>query len=292
MGALPVVYACIAPHGDEIIPKIAGNHRGVAARTTRGMERLAADMRAARPDTIVIATPHNLRLTGKIGVVVAENSSGRVGSKGAEISLSAVCDVDLARGILAAGEEAGLPVVGANYGTVSGPLSNLAMDWGTLIPLWFFLDRGQARIRIVIVTPSREIPLNQNFAFGAKVGEVAEAGKKRVAFVASADQAHAHDAKGPYGFSPAAKEYDQMVVETVERDQLSDILDFDPAMVEDAKPDSLWQMAMLAGALSKVRLKGRLYSYEVPTYFGMLCAGYSRPGPSPAGGRRHDHSQQ
>jgi len=65
-------------------------------------------------------------------------------------------------------------------------------------------------------------------------------------------------------------------VRAIERGRLSDILKFDPEMVEEARPDSLWQMAMLAGVLKVVRMKGALYSYQVPTYFGMLCAGYSR----------------
>jgi aromatic ring-opening dioxygenase LigB subunit len=273
---LPVVYACIAPHGDELIPKIAGKNRGLAADSTKGMRRLAAEIKDARPETIVIATPHNLRLTKSIGVVVAENSSGKAGSKAAEISLSARCDPDLAYEFLSAAEEARLPAIGANYGTASGQLSNMAMDWGTVIPLWFFLKRNHLKSRIVIVTPSREIPLEQNFTFGVKVGEVSEVSRKRVAFVASADQAHAHDGKGPYGFSPMADRYDRMVVDAIERGRLSDILSFDPEMVEGAKPDSLWQMAMLAGLLKVVKMEGKLYSYEVPTYFGMLCAGYTR----------------
>jgi aromatic ring-opening dioxygenase LigB subunit len=273
---LPIVYACIAPHGDELIPRIAGKNRRLAAESTKGMRKLASEMKDARPDTIVIASPHNLRLTKKIGVVVAENSSGKVGSRGAEISLRAKCDVEFARELVTASEQANLPVVGANYGTISGPLSNMAMDWGTLIPLWFFLKLNHLKSRIVIVTPSREIPLEQNFRFGVKVGEVGEVSKKRVAFVASADQAHAHNKKGPYGFSRSASQYDRLVVKAVERGRLSDILRFDSEMVEEAKPDSLWQMAMLAGVLKSVRMEGRLYSYQVPTYFGMLCAGYSR----------------
>jgi aromatic ring-opening dioxygenase LigB subunit len=273
---LPVVYACIAPHGDELIPRIAGKNKGLAVESIKGMRRLASEMKNAKPDTIVIASPHNLRLTKKIGVVVAENSSGKVGSRGAEISLRAKCDVEFAQELLTASEEVNLPVVGANYGTFSGPLSNMAMDWGTLIPLWFFLKLNRLKSRIVIVTPSREIPLEQNFEFGVKVGEVGEASKKRVVFVASGDQAHTHDKKNPYGFSPEASEYDRLVVEVIRSDRLSDILRFDPAMVEEAKPDSLWQMTMLAGVLRAAKMEGHLYSYEVPTYFGMLCAGYSR----------------
>lgn len=273
---MPLVYACIAPHGDELIPRIAGDDARPAS--IKGMRRLAREIKEARPDTIVIASPHNLRLMGNIGVVVAENSSGRVGPKGREIYLKARCDVKLAREFLAAARKAGLPVVGANYGTFSGPLSDLAMDWGTLIPLWFFLRMNRLKSRIVIVTPSRDIPLQQNVAFGAQVGRIAEASEKRVAFVASADQAHGHDRKGPYGFSPKAAVYDRMVIEAIEKDRLSDVLKFDPDMVEEAKPDSLWQMAMLTGILDVVRMKGTLYSYEVAEYFGMLCAGYSRLG--------------
>jgi len=276
---LPVVYACIAPHGDGLIPKLAGKSGRLAAESIKGIRRLASDMKDASPDTIVIASPHNLRLMKNIGVVIAENSSGKVGSRGAEVSLRARCDVKLAREILTASEEAGLPVVGANYGTFSGELSNMAMDWGTLIPLWFFLKQNRLKSRIVIVTPCREIPLEQNLRFGTTVGEVGEASVKRVAFVASADQAHAHAAKGPYGFSPKARVYDRAVVRAIEGGRLSDILKLDPEMVEEAKPDSLWQMAMLAGVLKVVRMEGALYSYQVPTYFGMLCAGYSRRRP-------------
>jgi aromatic ring-opening dioxygenase LigB subunit len=94
--------------------------------------------------------------------------------------------------------------------------------------------------------------------------------------VASADQAHAHRKSGPYGFDRKAAEYDRLVVEAIKRDKLEGIMDLAPELIERAKPDSLWQMAMLAGAISVVPMKGELLSYQVPTYFGMLCASYSK----------------
>ncbi len=173
-------------------------------------------------------------------------------------------------------EKRSLPVVGANYGALEGPLSDLAMDWGTLVPLWFFLKENGLKSKVLIVTPSRGIPLAQNFEFGRAVAEVGERGRKRVAFVASSDQAHAHRKDGPYGFSPRAKEYDEKVAEAIKRGELQSIMRMDPGFVEAAKPDSLWQMTMLAGVLSVVPMKGELVSYRLPTHFGMLCAGYIR----------------
>ena len=271
---MPLVYACIAPHGSEVVPALAGRELRRFSPTREGMKTLALEMKRARPDTIVVATPHNLRLQKHIGVVTARYSSGSVTEGRRTIRLRAACDVPFAEGLVAEAEKQGLPVVAANYGALEGPLSNLAMDWGTLIPLWFFLRGGRQKSKVVIVTPSRGIPLRENFEFGRALARVALRESRRVAFVASSDQAHAHRKNGPYGFDARAAEYDRRVADLVRRGSLEGIMEFDPGFVEGAKPDSLWQMTMLAGALSVVPMRGELLSYQVPTYFGMLCASY------------------
>ena len=272
---MPLVYACIAPHGGQVIPALAGSKGRLFLPTRKGMQVLAERMRAARPDTIVVASPHSLRLQRHVGVVISENTSGELSDGKARVGLKAKCDVELGRRVIREAERAGLPVVGANYGGLEGPASDLAMDWGSLVPLWFFLRGHRRRPRVLIVTPSRGIPLRQNIEFGTAVAKAAEKTQSRVAFVASADQAHAHDKKGPYGFDTRAGEYDALVVSAVRRGRLGPLMKATRALVEGAKPDSLWQIAMLAGALSVVPMKGELVSYQVPTYFGMLCASYA-----------------
>ncbi len=271
---MPIVYACITPHGGEIVPALAGKKLELFAPTREGMMKVARAMGEAKPDTIVIASPHNLRMQKHIGVVVSENSSGRVADGRREVKLRAKCDVEFGAKVIEAAERRGLPVVGANYGALQGPLSDLAMDWGTLVPLWFFLRRRKAKV--LIVTPARGIPLAQNFEFGEVVAERAEAEGRRVAFVASADQAHAHKKSGPYGFDKRAEEYDRRVVEAIRAGRLASIMNMDMDFVAGASPDSLWQMTMLAGVLSVVPMAGELLSYQVPTYYGMLCASYER----------------
>jgi aromatic ring-opening dioxygenase LigB subunit len=109
------------------------------------------------------------------------------------------------------------------------------------------------------------------------IAQQAEAKRgKRVAFVASADQAHAHKHAGPYGFSRQAKNYDRLVLDVLNRNRISAIMSFKRALVEAAKPDSLWQMAVLAGIAEKIKMRAEVVSYEVPTYFGMICASFQR----------------
>lgn len=271
------------------------------------MRRLAKDIRAARPSTIVIATPHNLRLRGAIGVVTAANTSGYLVSGGSgfaltrlargrrRVQLHATCDVDFADALLKSAMSRRLPAVGANYGTAAGPISDMPMDWGTMVPLWFFLKETALKAQVVIVTPSREIPLSANVRFGEVIAEVAGKDRRRIVFVASADHAHAHKTNGPYGFNPAAAQYDALMVRAITENDLGAALRVSPRIVRGASPDSLWQVAMLTGMTQRLGLRGTLYSYEVPTYFGMICAAY-RPGgsaaarrassfPSPRGGR-------
>lgn len=271
---MPLVYACVAPHGGEIIPALAGRQLGRFALTRRGMREIARKMRAAKPDVLVVASPHNLRLLKHIGVVTAAYSTGKVVEGRKEVRLHVECDLPLANKIVDEAEKMGLPVVSANYGALEGPLSDLAMDWGTLIPLWFFLKGSRLKSKVVIVTPSRGIPLKMNYDFGAAVALVAEARDRRVAFVASADQAHAHRKSGPYGYDGRAAEYDRQVSDAIRENRLDRIMKMEPGLVEGAKPDSLWQMAMLAGLQSVVPMAGELISYQVPTYFGMICASF------------------
>jgi aromatic ring-opening dioxygenase LigB subunit len=150
------------------------------------------------------------------------------------------------------------------------------MDWGTLVPMWFVAKEERVRARVIIVAPSREIPLSKNIAFGIVIGEMAEKSKKRIVFIASADQAHAHQKSGPYGFHRSATKYDQFVCRAIQKNRIGSISRLSKRLVEEAKPDSLWQMAMLAGITKVVEMQGNLLSYAVPTYFGMLCASFVR----------------
>ena len=290
---MPLVYACIAPHGEPIIPPLArGRERRRYRNTTRAMQQLAREMRALRPETIVVATPHNLRLRGYVGVVTAEHVSGVLPMFAPDPRLPrqpirASTDRAFADALLAAARRRDLPAVGANYATASGRYSNMPLDWGTLVPLWFFLRGHRVRPQVVVVTPSREIPLRANVRFGAVIADVARRSRRRVVFVASADHAHAHKRSGPYGYDPAAAQYDALIIKAVEQDDLRSVLRIRPALVEKAKPDSLWQLAMLAGVGERVRLRPELLSYEVPAYYGMICAAYragfsagSRSGPA------------
>ena len=268
------VFASIVPHGAEIVPELAGDMFEAFAQTRRGMEQIAETLKKQRVETIIVATPHNLRLEETIGIVTSEFTEGILEENNGKVRLRCQCDCEFAKAILAKAKSSCLPIVGVNYGTSEGPASCMPMDWGTLIPLWFMAREKQEAPKVIIVTPSREIPMRSLTLFGQAIAEAAEASERRVAFVASADQGHAHRSDGPYGFNVASAEFDEAVKMAVQKNDLKPLLNLPPKFVEDAKPDSIWQIAILQGVLERVPMKGFLLSYQAPTYYGMLCAEY------------------
>jgi aromatic ring-opening dioxygenase LigB subunit len=229
-----LVFACIAPHGDvDLAPELRS-----------AMEELGRRSAAAALDVAVIVSPHSVHVEGHFAVVTA----GRVGRW--------ETDGALAASLL----EAPLPILGVSYGGNDPATAEFPLDWGSEVPLEFVRPP-----RVVVVAPARDRPLEEHL----RLGEAIAALPGRVALIASADNGHAHDANGPYGFDPAAAEFDARLQEIL----ASPRLDFLPLaeIVEPAKADSLWQLLVLQGAVGE-SARADVLAYAAPTYYGMLVA--------------------
>ena len=281
---MPLVFACIAPHGGLAIEELcAPDDRDVAIATRRGLEELGRRFERAEPEVTVVITPHGIHVEGAMAVVVAGTLAGELKEGAARrdgfdptagarsVSLQVRTDRDLAQASLEALKGAGIAAVGVSYGGNDAAGATFPMDWAVLVPLWFM---GRDRLPAVAIAPARDMSFETHVRAGAALRGAIEASGRRVALIASCDHAHTHDENGPYGFSPAARAFDARVVDLVRRDRLDDLLGIDAGLIRDGKPDSYWQMLMLHGALRGQGWHGELLSYEAPTYFGMLCASY------------------
>src|SRR6267143_144113 len=270
-----LVFAAIAPHGGLAVAEACRPDEMRLARATRsGMEELGRAFAAAKPDAVVVATPHNVHISNSFGVVVAGRIAGNLGEDTPKpVALDVPGDSALAWLVLETLVAEDLPAVGVSFGS-NDPFTAVApMDWGVLIPLWFMGGRHKPPVPLVVVTPARDLSADDHTRAGAAIAAAAAASGRRVAFIASADHGHAHRADGPYGFHSNARVYDDLVVELVGGDRLGGLVDVPIALVEEAKADSWWQMLMLLGATGE-GWRGRLISYEAPTYFGMLTAAF------------------
>jgi aromatic ring-opening dioxygenase LigB subunit len=270
-----IVVGAIAPHGGIAVAELCTDAELPVAATTRaGLEELGRRFAAARPETIVVLTPHNVHVEGSFAVIVAGRLEGVVGEDGREIALTSPVDLDLSLALLGDLAAAGLPATAVSYGGNRPAEASMPMDWGALIPLWYMGGRADPPAHIVLVSPARDLSCEAHVQAGRVVAATAAASGKRVGMIASADHGHAHDPSGPYGFDPASAIYDEQIVELVGGNRLAGLLEIDPGFVAEAQADSWWQMLVLHGA-TEDGFDVELLSYEAPTYFGMLCAAFT-----------------
>jgi aromatic ring-opening dioxygenase LigB subunit len=276
------VWAAIAPHGDLAIPQVvAPEKRNLAKKTQTGMLGLRRRFWLPDPTSVVVLSPHNIHVQGNFAAVVSCNARGSLDEGGEKLDLSVPTDRALAASVLAELKSADLSAVAVSYGGNDPAEAVFPLDWGSLIPLWYLGRRSEGSLPTVIVAPARDRSTQDHVAAGAAIARAVAKAEGRVALVASCDQSHTHGAKGPYGFTARAAEFDQLVVDAVKANDLGRLVNVDRGLIEDAKPDAWWQMLMLHGALTADgrEWQAEFLSYEAPTYYGMLCAAFE-PAPS------------
>jgi len=270
---MSLIYACIAPHAGDLIPETVDDQT-IVQKTRQSMYTMGEHLQALNPEVIVIANPHGFRVQNAMSISIAERATA---DWSPDVKLDFEMNSSLARAIADRAEETNIPVVRYIYGASSGPACFIPLDWGAVVPLYFLGHRFEPKPKLVHLSPMRNLPFAMHFEFGRAIGRVINESGSRIAFIASADQGHTHEANGPYGFNPAAAQYDAWMQDVIRSNRLEDLLSADPDLVENGKPDSLWPTLILAGVLKENPMTARLLSYEVDVYFGILCAEYSVP---------------
>ena len=268
---MSLIHASIAPHAGDLIPKTVPDPN-IVKQTRDAMYEMGAHLQALDPEVIVIANPHGFRVQNALSISIAERA---VADWSPDVKLAFDMDPQLANAIADRAEEMNVPVVRYISGASGGPECFIPLDWGAVVPLYFMGHHFSPKPKIVHLSPMRLLPFQTHYEFGRALGQVIQESTQRIAFIASADQGHAHNADGPYGFDPAAAEYDAWMQEVVRSGDLDALLSADPDLVEKGKPDSLWPTLILAGLLKENPMSARLLSYEVDVYFGILCAEFN-----------------
>ena len=261
---MPIVAGAVAPHGFPIIPELSEDAEG-ALTTRASMQQMQREFAAAKPDVVVISTPHGFRVNGFISIADCARGAGAMALGDRKVEMNVPFDLRLADAIVERARAAEIPVAQVGYGGSNRTQSIMPLDWGTMTPLWFAgQDRnlpGKGHVlaalldglpedegpAAVVVQPSRLLPKEVNIAFGKAVAEAAEADERRIAFIASCDWAHRHDPNHANGYHPDAKRVADAVVEAIKDDDIPGLLKVHGKTIANAAIVSCWQLLLLEG---------------------------------------------
>jgi len=251
-------FAAICPHPPLLIPSIGGRDLAEIKNTVDAMNLLSDRMENEKIDTIMVISPHGSVFMDLMSINTSEKLIGDFTDFGDETKMEFQNDIDLASYIKDIADSDDVPVQ-----TVSENL-----DHGAMVPLYYLTQR-MPDVKVVHISFSY-LDYGKHFSFGEIIYEAAQNMDGNVAIVASGDLSHRLTVDAPAGYSPQGKLFDDLIVNSLERDSVKEILDIDSELVDRAGECGLRSIIILLGALSNINYKFKKLSYEGPFGVGYL----------------------
>ena len=253
-----IEFAAIMPHPPIIVPEVGKARAGEAAQTVDAVKKIADHLKTKDIDTLIVITPHGEVGQASVPVYTSHIFEGSFSSFGVpkpiftfkgdpELGMAVIKDCDFA---------------------TSCP--ETLLDHGALVPLYFSTTAG-LKVPVLPIAVAF-MPLKKLFEFGQSLARTIKRLDRKVALIASADMSHRLTPDAPAGYSPRGQKFDEELVKLVKDYNVKGILEFDPALADEAGQDALWSIAILLGVLDGLKVKHELLSYEGPFGVGYMTA--------------------
>ncbi|HCU07669.1 MAG TPA: extradiol ring-cleavage dioxygenase, partial [Clostridiales bacterium] len=258
--------AFIVPHPPLIIPEVGGGRQKDIQKTVDAYERVAGQIRALKPDTLVIATPHGASYGNCFMVSAGQGAGGSFADFGApQARIEVRYDADLAGRISRLAGQEGLAIIESEEG-------NAALDHGTMIPVHFVHTQG-LDIPVVRISISG-LPAEAHHILGRCIARAAEELGRSYVFIASGDLSHKLSKEGPYGLSAEGPVFDQRILDAVRDCDCAQFFGFEENFCRKAAECGLRSLQIMAGVLEGKKVRSEVLSYEAPFGVGYLVAAF------------------
>ena len=257
---MAIVGAYMVPHPPMIVPDIGRGSEKQIQETIDAYERVADEIAALKPETIIITSPHSVMYADYFHISPGTKAHGSFASFGApHVSFDESYDEELVNIINGIAYREDFPA-----GTLGETDKNL--DHGTMVPLWFIRNKykGGKIIRIGL----SGLPLTEHYKFGQMLQEAVTATGRRAVFVASGDLSHKLQDYGPYGYAPEGPVYDEKIMDVAGRGAFKEMLEFDENFCDKAAECGHRSFVIMAGALDGMSLDIKKLSHQDVTGVG------------------------
>lgn len=255
-----IVFAAIVPHTPLLAPSVGKEHAEKHVETLRAYKELAESLYLAKPDSIVIISPHAPLYPDAFSGNVAQKFTGVLkdfGDHGTTIPVRA--DFLLLDHIHRGMRQENTPFT---------MTSAEELDYAITIPL-LLLGDAATKPKLAPIGISG-LDARAHFDFGSKLKNVLQAENGRIAIIASADLSHRVNPNSPQGALPEGEAFDKFVREKVMALDGPGFLAADADMVEKAQQSGYKPIAIMLGALDGMNVKPKELAYEAPFGVGLM----------------------
>ena len=262
-----IIAGFMVPHPPMIVPDIGRGSEAQVAATTAAYERVADEIAALAPETIVITSPHSIMYADYFHISPGRSASGSfAGFRAPGVRFNEDYDTELVREICRLADKEDFPA-----GTMGERDKDL--DHGTMVPLWFIRNKykGGKIVRIGL----SGLPLIDHYRLGMMIREAAENTGRRIVMVASGDLSHKLQEYGLYGYVPEGPEYDERIMDVMGRAAFGELLDFDSTFCDKAAECGHRSFVIMGGAFDGTAVKAERLVHQDVTGVGYgICTFY------------------
>ena len=262
---MPIIASFMVPHPPMIVPEVGRGSENQIENTIKAYEKVADEIAALRPETIIISSPHSVMYSDYFHISPGTHASGSFSDFGApQVSFDVDYDEELVKLICTRAEASHFPA-----GTLGEKRPEL--DHGTMVPLWFIMKKYKDFK--LVRTGLSGYDLLKHYEYGMMIKNAVESLARKVVFVASGDLSHKLQDYGPYGFAEEGPVYDKRIMEVCSNAHFGELFDFDENFCEKAAECGHKSFVIMAGTLNGKAVEAIQYSHEDITGVGYgICS--------------------
>ena len=262
---MSIVAAFMVPHPPMIVPEVGRGSENQVERTIKAYEKVADEIAALKPETIIISSPHSIMYSDYFHISPGSGAVGSFADFGApQVKFEVEYDEELVKLVAARAEQVHFPA-----GTLGE--KNSALDHGTMVPLWFILKKYKDFK--LVRTGLSGYDLLKHYEYGKMIKDAVEALDRRTVYVASGDLSHKLQDYGPYGFAEEGPLYDKRIMDVCSAARFGELFDFDENFCQKAAECGHKSFVIMAGALDGQAVEATQYSHEDVTGVGYgICS--------------------
>ena len=262
-----IIAGFMVPHPPMIVPAVGRGSEAQVEETARAYEKVAEEIAALCPETIVITSPHSIMYADYFHLSPGSSASGSFAAfRAPSVSFDEHYDEELVSEICRLADEEEFPA-----GTLGE--RDASLDHGTMVPLWFIRNKFKEG-KIVRIGLSG-LPLIDHYRLGQLIRQAAENTGRRVVMIASGDLSHKLQEYGPYGYVPEGPEYDERIMDVMGRAAFGELFGFDESFCDRAAECGHRSFVIMAGAFDGTAVTAERLSHQDITGVGYgICTFY------------------
>ncbi|MBF4694826.1 AmmeMemoRadiSam system protein A [Fusibacter ferrireducens] len=258
------------PHPPIIMKEIGGRDVDHAKDTVIAYHKIAKMIAEDRPKTIIFVSPHGLSFDNGTCFYDETYLRGDFEMFGSpEITFHKSIDQEMTKCLESLMEQNDFTSILMTNELVKNYNRSLKLDHGVMVPM-YFIDQYYIDYEVVHLTPGGT-SLLENYKIGMLVRKITDQFDDCV-IVCSGDLSHALKSSGPYAFHKDGPVFDQVMRDSVEKQDVEMLLTLEDSFVENAAQCGLRSFLIGFGALDGYTYKSSLYSYEGPFGVGYMIA--------------------